>query len=118
MLVYNGEIWANIIPQNLVNDTVGSLLDISISSLQNNQFLSYNSTNQMWVNTNINESNVSNLVNDLASCEKTVNKKTTNGYCGLYNGLINIINIPNLPETRIMNLTSDLSNKAELISGY
>ena len=62
VLVYNGEIWANIIPQNLVNDTLGSLLDMSISSLQNNQFLSYNSTNQMWVKTNINKSNVSNLV--------------------------------------------------------
>ena len=72
----------------------------------------------MWVNTNINESNVSNLVNDLASCQKTVNKNATNGYCGLTNGLINIINIPNLPESMIINLTSDLSNKADLISGY
>ena len=70
VLVYNGEIWGNIIPQNLVNDTLGSLLDIRISSLQNNQFLSYNSTNKMWINTNINESNVSNLVTDLASCKK------------------------------------------------
>jgi hypothetical protein len=70
VLVYNGDIWSNIIPQNLVNDTLGSLLDISISSLQNNQFLSYNSTNKMWINTNINESNVTNLVNDLLSCEK------------------------------------------------
>ena len=118
VLVYKGDIWSNIIPQNLVNDTLGSLLDISISSLQNNQFLSYNSSNQMWVNTNINESNVSNLVNDLASCEKTVNKNTTNGYCGLNNGLINIINIPKLPESMIINLTSHLSNKADLISGY
>ena len=74
VLVYNGDIWSNIIPQNLVNDTLGSLLDVSISSLQNNQFLSYNSSNQMWVNTNINESNVSNLVNDLASCEKQLIK--------------------------------------------
>ena len=72
----------------------------------------------MWVNANINESNVSNLVSDLASCEKTVNKNTTNGYRGLSNGLINIINIPNLPESMIINLTSDLSNKADLISGY
>ena len=107
VLVYNGDIWSNIIPQNLVNDTLGSLLDVSISSLQNNQFLSYNSTNKMWINTNINESNVSNLVNDLASCEKTANINTTNGYCGLSNGLINIINIPNLPESMITNLTSD-----------
>ena len=78
VLVYNGDVWANIIPQNLLNDTLGSLLDVSVSSLQNNHFLSYNSTNQMGVNTNINESNVSNLVNDLSLCEKTVNKNTTN----------------------------------------
>ena len=97
VLVYKGDTWSNIIPQNLVNDTLGSLLDVSISSLQNNQFLSYNSTNKMWINININESNVSNLVNDLASCEKTVNKNTTNGYCGLNNGLLNVVNIPNLP---------------------
>ena len=71
----------------------------------------------MWINTNINESNISNLVNDLASCEKTVNKNTTNGYCGLNNGLINIVNIPSLPESLITNLTSDLSNKADLVSG-
>ena len=37
---------------------------------------------------------------------------------GLNNGLINIINIPNLPESMIINLTSDLSNKADLVSGY
>ena len=62
--------------------------------------------------------NVSNLVNDLASCEKLVNKNTSNGYCGLNNGLINVTNIPNLPESVIINLTSDLLNKADLISGY
>ena len=118
VLVYNGDIWSNIIPQNLVNDTLGSLLDISISSLQNNQFLSYNSTNKMWINTNINESNVTNLVNDLLSCEKIFNKNTSNGYCGLNNGLINVVNIPNLPESLITNLSSGLSNKVDLVSGY
>ena len=86
--------------------------------MQSNQLLSYNSTNKKWVNTNINESNVSNLVNDLASCEKTGNKNTTNGYCRLKNGFVNIVNIPNLPESMIINLTSDLSNKADLVSGY
>ena len=111
VLVYNGDIWSNIFPQNLVNDTLASLLDVSISSLQNNQFLSYTSTNKMCINTNINVSNVSNLVNDSASCEKLVNKNTSNGYCGLHNGLINIINIPNLPESTIINLTSDLQTK-------
>ena len=118
VLVYNGDIWTNIIPQILVNDTLGSLLDVSISSLQNNQFLSYNSTNQMWVNTNITESNVTNLVNDLSLCEKLSNKNTSNGYCGLNNGLINIVNISNLPESLITNLSTDLLNKADLISGY
>ena len=72
----------------------------------------------MWINTNINESNVSNLVNDLASCEKTVDKNSTNGYCGLNNGLINIVNIPNLPESLMTNLTADLSNKTDIVSGY
>ena len=61
---------------------------------------------------------MSNLVNDLSSCEKTINKNTTNGYCGLNNGFIDIINIPNLPESMIINLASYLSNKADLISGY
>ena len=36
----------------------------------------------------------------------------------LNKGLINISNIPNLSESMIINLTSDLSNKADLISGY
>ena len=35
VLVFNGEIWQNLVPQNLVNDTMGSLLDVNISSLQN-----------------------------------------------------------------------------------
>ena len=104
VLVFNGEIWQNLVPQNLVNDTMGSL----ISSLQNAQYLSYSSTLQKWINTNITESNVTNLVNDLLSCEKIINKNTSNGYCGLNNGLINVVNIPNLPESWIINLTSDL----------
>ena len=32
--------------------------------------------------------------------------------------LINVVNVPNSPESLITNLTSDLSNKADLISGY
>ena len=74
VLIYNGSIWQNIIPQSVVNDTLGSLLDVNIKSLQNNQFLTYNSTNQKWINTNITESNVTNLVNDLLSCDKIANK--------------------------------------------
>ena len=70
VLVYNGAVWQNIVPQSLVNDTMGSLLDVNISSLQNKQYLSYSSTLQKWINTNITESNVTNLVNDLLSCEK------------------------------------------------
>ena len=31
VLVFNGEIRQNLVPQNLVNDTTGSLLDINIS---------------------------------------------------------------------------------------
>ena len=87
VLIYNGSIWQNIIPQSVVNDILGSLLDVNISSLQNAQYLSYSSTLQKWINTNITESNVTNLVNDLASYEKLVNKNTSNGYCGLNNGL-------------------------------
>ena len=37
---------------------------------------------------------------------------------GLISGFINIVNIPNLPESLITNLTSDLLNKADLVSGY
>ena len=70
VLVFNGEIWQNLVPQNLVNDTLGSLLNINISSLQNAQYLSYSSTLRKWINTSIAESNVPNLVNDLLSCEK------------------------------------------------
>ena len=73
-LVFNGEIWQNLVPQNLVNDTMGSLLDVNTSSLQNAQYLSYSSTLQKWINTNITESNVTNLVNDLAACEKLLIK--------------------------------------------
>ena len=40
VIVFNGEIWQNLVPQNLVNDTMGSLLDINISSLQNEEYLS------------------------------------------------------------------------------
>ena len=53
--VFNGEIWQNLVPQNLVNDTMGSLLDFNVSSLQNAQYLSYSSTLQKWINTNITE---------------------------------------------------------------
>ena len=46
VLAYNGAVWQNIVPQSLVNDTMGSLLDVNISSLQNVQYLSYSSTLQ------------------------------------------------------------------------
>ena len=78
---------------------------------KNAQYLSYSSSLQKWINTNITEPNVTNLVNDLLSCEKLANKNTSNGYCGSNNGLINIANIPDLPESFITNLTLDLSNK-------
>ena len=110
VLVYNGAVSQNIVPQSLVNDTMGSLLDVNIPSLQNAQYLSCSSILQKWLNTNITESNVTNLVNDLAACEKLTNINSINGYCGL----INIVNIPNLPESLITNLTSDLSNEDDL----
>ena len=46
VLIYNGSIRQNIIPQSVVNDILGSLLDVNISSLQNAQYLSYSSTIQ------------------------------------------------------------------------
>jgi len=111
---------ANIVPQSIVNDTLGALLDVSISNLQNSQFLSYNTTSKMWNNSNISESNVTNLVSDLLSCEKSVNKNVANGYCPLdSNSLIPVNKIPSdIPENNITNLTNDLLNKADLISGY
>ena len=98
---------------------MGSLLGVNTSSLQNAQYLSYSSTLQKWINTNITESNVTNLVNDLLGCEKITNKNASNGYCGLdINTLIPVVNVPNLPESLIINLTNDLNNKADLVSGY
>ena len=55
VLVYNGAVWQNIVPQSLVNDPMGSLLDVNISSLQNARYLSYSSTLQKWLNTNTTE---------------------------------------------------------------
>ena len=49
---------------------------------------------------------------------QVTNKNSINGYCGLINGFINIVNIPNLPESLITNLTADLSNKTDIVSGY
>ena len=69
VLVFFGEIWHYLVPQNLENYTMRSLLEVNISSLQNAQYLSYSSTLQKWINTNITESNVTNLVSYLASCE-------------------------------------------------
>ena len=39
VLAYSGAVWQNIVPQSLVNDTMSSLLDVNISSLQNAQYL-------------------------------------------------------------------------------
>ena len=86
--------------------------------MENAEYLSYSSTLQKWINTNITESNVTKLVNDLASCEKLANENNSNGYCGLNNGLINVVDIPNFLESLITTLTLDLSNKADLISDY
>ena len=111
VLVFNSDVWQNIVPQSLVNDTLGSLLDVSISSLNNSQVLTYNSTSTKWSNSNINESQVTNLTTDLSNCEKIANK-------GIANSLISVSNIPNLSESQINNLTNDLNNKADLINGY
>ena len=46
-------------------------------------------------------------IDNTPSQNKIINKNTINGYCGLNNGLINVVNIPNLPESLIINLTSD-----------
>ena len=46
ILIYNCSIWQNIIPQSVVSDTIGALLDVNVSSLQNAQYLSYSSTLQ------------------------------------------------------------------------
>ena len=31
VLIYSGSMWQNIIPQSVVNDTIGALLDVNIS---------------------------------------------------------------------------------------
>ena len=92
--MFNGDVWQNIVPQSLVNDTLGSLLDVIISSLNNSQVLTYNSTSTKWSNSNINESQVTNLTTDLSNCEKIANKGVANGYCGLdTNSLVPLIYI-------------------------
>ena len=58
VLVFNGDVRQNIVPQSLVNDTLGSLLDVSISSLNNAQISTYNSISTKWSNSNINESQI------------------------------------------------------------
>ena len=117
VLVFNGDVWQNIVPQSLVNDTLGSLLDVGISSLNNVQVLTYNSISTKWINSNISESQITNLTTYLSNCEKNANKGISNGYCGLdTNSLISVSNIPNLPESQINNLSNGLSNKADLVS--
>ena len=44
VLIYSGSIWQHIIPQSVVNYTIGALLDVNVTSLQNAQYLSYSST--------------------------------------------------------------------------
>ena len=80
-LIYDlGEqIWKNgTVPFNLEQ-----LTDVSVTNATNNNVLQYE--NGYWVNSNlsISESNVTNLVSDLASCEKTANKNQPSGYAGL-----------------------------------
>ena len=60
--------------QSLVNDTLGSLLDVSISSLNNSQVLTYSSTSTKWINSNITESQITNLTTELSNCDKITNK--------------------------------------------
>ena len=45
VLVFNGSVWQNIVPQSLMNDTLGSLVHVSIGSLVNDQVLTYNTSN-------------------------------------------------------------------------
>ena len=69
--------------------------DVSIASPSNNQALMYDSTASKWTNQAIIESDVTNLVTDLAATEKTTNKGTASGYAPL-NGSsqVPIANIP------------------------
>ena len=51
--------------------------------------------------------------------KKIANKGIANGYCGLdTNSLVPVANIPNIAESQINNLNTDLNNKADLINGY
>ena len=94
-------------------------MDVSISSLNNAQVLTYDSIAFKWINSNITESQITNLTTDLSSCEKISNKGIYNGYCGIdTNTLISVSNIPNLSESQINNLNNDLNNKANINHGY
>ena len=100
-----------------MNDTLGSLLDVSISSLNNAQVLTYNSISTKWSKSNTNEPHITNLTSDLSNCVKLANKGIS--YCGLgSNGLIPVVNISNLSEPQTSILNNDLNNKADRINGY
>ena len=71
VLVFNGSVWQNIVPQSLMNDTLWSLLDVSIGSLVNDQVLTCNTSNTKWENSTISESQITNLTTNLSNCEKS-----------------------------------------------
>lgn len=64
------------------------------------------------------ESEVTNLVSDLAAKEATANKGAANGYAGLDgSSLVPLVNLPSYPESKVTNLVSDLATKPVKPSG-
>ena len=74
---------------------ISNISSFTITNPLTGQYLYYNGS--QWINQNITESNVSNLVSDLLNCEKITNKNIANGYCPIeQNSLVPLVNIPNL----------------------
>jgi len=110
-LQYNGTDWVN---QSVTIDTsLASLADTSISTPLNNQALIYNGlTDAKWENKQIDHTTLANIGSYTHSQLDTFvnSKNNANGLCGLdSNSLVPVANIPNLSESTITNLVTDLS---------
>ena len=93
--IYTGSSWVRL-SMYITKTNLSELADVNLSNLTTNDILKYNGFK--WANGSL----------DLSPYEKTINKGTT--YCGLDgNQLISTSNIPDLSESKITNLTSNLS---------
>ena len=109
-LQYNGSEWVS---QSVTIDTsLASLSDTSVTSSSNNQGLIYNSIDSKWENKQIDHTTLSNIGSHThGQIDTFINSKnSTNGICPLdSNNKVPVINLPEIAESTITNLTTDLS---------